>query len=212
MTPDAARERMIDLLVERGVRDDRVLRAMATVPRHEFVDSRLRAEAYSDGPLPIGHGQTISQPYIVALMSEAIAVSRGGVVLEIGTGSGYQAAVLAEMGIRVWSIECLDSLAAEARRRLRRLGYSSVSIRCSDGNEGWPEAAPYDAVLITAAAREIPRRPYAQLRESGCMVFPIGDEENQELVKIHREATGPREEYLGSCRFVKLIGRHGWMK
>ena len=212
MTPEAAREQMIDLLVQRGIRDDRVLRAMTRVPRHEFVDVRLQSEAYSDGPLPIGHGQTISQPYIVALMSEAIAVRRGGTVLEIGTGSGYQAAVLAEMGIRVYSIECLDNLASEARRRIRRLGYDSVAIRCADGNDGWPEGAPYDAVLITAAAREIPRGPYGQLREGGCMVFPIGGEDNQELVKIHREATGPREEYLGACRFVKLIGRHGWVK
>jgi protein-L-isoaspartate(D-aspartate) O-methyltransferase len=211
MTPDAARERMIDLLTQRGIRDDRVLRAMATVPRHEFVDVRLRSAAYADGPLPIGHGQTISQPYIVALMSEALAVCSGGSVLEIGTGSGYQAAVLAEMGIRVFSIEWRDSLATEARRRLRSLGYSGVSVRCADGNDGWPEAAPYDAVLVTAAAREIPRGPYTQLREGGCMVFPIGDEEDQELVKVQREAAGPREEYLGACRFVKLVGRHGWM-
>lgn len=212
MTPDAARERMIDLLTQRGIRDDRVLRAMATVPRHEFVDARLRSAAYADGPLPIGHGQSISQPYIVALMSEALAVRSDGLVLEIGGGSGYQAAVLAEMGIRVISLEWRDSLATEARRRLRSLGYTGVSVLCADGNDGWPAAAPYDAVIVAAATREIPRGPYEQLREGGCMVFPIGDEEDQELVKIHREASGPREEYLGACRFVKLVGRHGWMK
>jgi protein-L-isoaspartate(D-aspartate) O-methyltransferase len=212
MTPDAARERMIDLLTERGISDDRVLRAMAAVPRHEFVDARLRADAYADGPLPIGHGQTISQPYIVALMSEALGVGRGDKVLEIGTGSGYQAAVLAEMGVDVYSIECVDVLASDARRRLRALGYDRVRIRCADGNDGWPDAAPYDAVVIAAAAREVLRGPYSQLREGGCMVFPIGGEENQELVVIRREAGGPREEYLGACRFVKLIGRHGWVK
>ncbi len=212
MTPDAARERMVDLLTERGITDDRVLRAMATVPRHEFVDSRLRADAYADGPLPIGHGQTISQPYIVALMSESLRVGRGDKVLEIGTGSGYQAAVLAEMGVEVYTIECVDSLASDARRRLRALGYDRVHVRCADGNDGWADAAPYDGLIIAAAAREVLRHPYSQLRVGGCMVFPIGGEENQELVLIHREAEGPREEYLGACRFVKLIGRHGWVK
>lgn len=212
MTPDAARERMVDLLTERGITDDRVLRAMAKVPRHEFVDARLRADAYADGPLPIGHGQTISQPYIVALMTEALGLGRGDRVLEIGTGSGYQAAVLAEMGVEVYSIECLDGLASDARRRLRSLGYDRVHVRCADGNDGWPEAAPYDAVVVTAAAREVPRGPYSQLREGGCMVFPIGGEDSQELVVIRRQSDGPHEEYLGACRFVKLIGRHGWMK
>lgn len=212
MTLEAARERMIDLLVERGICDDRVLRAMAIVPRHEFVPPRFRSDAYSDGPLPIGNGQTISQPYIVALMSEALEVAPGDVVLEIGTGSGYQAAVLAEMGLEVYTLECVDRLASEARRRLRDLGYSGVRVLCADGNDGWPDRAPYDAVLVTAATREIPRGPFSQLRQGGCMVIPIGNEENQELVKLYREASGPREEYLGACRFVKLIGRHGWMK
>ncbi len=212
MTLEAAREQMVELLVQRGISDDRVLIAMSRVPRHEFVPPRFRDDAYSDKPLPIGDGQTISQPYIVALMSEALGVVAGGKVLEIGTGSGYQAAVLAEMGLDVYSVECLDHLASEARRRLRVLGYGSIQVLCADGNDGWPDAAPYDAVLVTAATREIPRRPFAQLRDGGCMVIPIGNEENQELVKVYREASGPREEYLGACRFVKLIGRHGWMK
>ncbi len=212
MTPDAARERMVDLLVQRGIRDDRVIRAMSRVARHEFVDQRLQAEAYSDGPLPIGHGQTISQPYIVALMTEALGVRAGGKVLEIGTGSGYQAAVLAEMGVEVVSIEHNDSLASVARRRLRGLGYGAVAVLCGDGNDGWPPEAPYDGVLIAAAVREVPRAPYQQLRQGGRMVLPIGDEEGQELVVIEREADGPREEYMGPCRFVKLLGRHGWAK
>lgn len=212
MSFDAARGQMIELLVQRGIRDERVLQAMTRVPRHEFVDVRLQTEAYADGPLPIGYGQTISQPYIVALMSEAIAVQSGARVLEIGTGTGYQAAVLAEMGVRVYSVECLDPLASEARRRLRSLGYDRVSVRCADGNDGWAEGAPFDAVVVTAAAREIPRGPYAQLRQGGRIVFPIGGEDSQELVVVRREHSGPREEYLGACRFVKLIGRHGWVK
>ncbi len=212
MTPDSARERMIDLLQQRGICDERVLRAMSRVPRHEFVDHRIQTEAYSDNPLPIGQGQTISQPYIVALMSQAVAVPSRGKVLEIGTGSGYQAAVLAEMGADVYSVERNEMLASAARHRLAGLGYAGVSVLCGDGNEGWPDAAPYDAVLVAAAVQEVPRGPYYQLRDGGCMVFPIGDEENQELVKVMRRDEGPGEEYLGSCRFVKLIGRHGWAK
>jgi len=212
MTPDSARERMIDLLQQRGIGDERVLRAMSRVPRHEFVDHRLQTEAYSDNPLPIGQGQTISQPYIVALMSQALALAARGRVLELGTGSGYQAAVLAEMGAEVHSVERNEMLASAARRRLVGLGYTGVSVLCGDGNDGCAEAAPYDGVLVTAAVQEVPRGPYYQLRNGGCMVFPIGDEDNQELVKVFRRDSGPREEYLGSCRFVKLIGRHGWVK
>ncbi len=212
MTPEVARERMIDLLVQRGVCDHHVLRAMATVPRHEFVPTRFQSDAYSDGPLPIGNGQTISQPYIIALMTEALAVHGGDRVLEIGTGSGYQAAVLAEMGVSVYTVECIDSLASDARRRLRDLGYPGVQVFCGDGNDGWGEGAPYDGVLVAAASREIPRGPLSQLKVGGSMVFPIGNEENQELVKVSREDGRLREEYLGACRFVKLIGRHGWVK
>ncbi len=210
MTLDSTRKQMTDLLVERGIRDERVIRAMSVVPRHCFVGERWTEEAYADKPLPIGHGQTISQPYIVALMSEGLSLGAGAKVLEIGTGSGYQAAVLAEMGMRVWTLECLDTLASHARRRLRELGYDDVTVLCLDGNDGWPDEAPYDAVVVTAAAQEVPRQPYAQLREGGCMVFPIGDAECQELVRVWRRADGAHEEYLGACRFVKLIGRHGW--
>jgi len=210
LTSDSDRERMLDLLMRRGIEDERVLAAMRAVPRHLFVDAALVGQAYADGPLPIGEGQTISQPFIVALMTQALRLRRGERVLEIGSGSGYQAAVLAEMGMRVFSVERCPTLAERARRLLASLGYQSVAVRCGDGNEGWVEEAPFDAVLITAAAREVPRAPYAQLRMRGRMLLPLGDEEEQELALIDKTPEGPREVCLGSCRFVKLIGRHGW--
>jgi len=210
LTLDGERERMLDLLVRRGIEDERVLAAMRAVPRHRFVDEALVSEAYGDGPLPIGEGQTISQPFIVALMTQALRLRKGERVLEIGTGSGYQAAILAEMGVRVFTIERCPSLAEQACQRLLGLGYRSVSVRCGDGNDGWPEEAPFDAVLITAAAREVPRALYVQLRQGGRMLLPIGDEDEQELALIEKTSQGPREVCLGGCRFVKLIGRHGW--
>jgi len=205
------RERMVtSQLVARGIDDTRVLEAMRVVPRHAFVAEELRDAAYSDRPLPIGQGQTISQPYIVALMSQALRLEPGERVLEIGTGSGYQAAVLAHMGAQVFSLERLAPLADAARERLSVLGYSKVCVRVGDGNEGWPEAAPFAAVLVTAAAREIPRAPANQLLVGGRMILPVGDAQSQELVVVWRTARGFHEEYLGGCRFVKLIGRHGW--
>ncbi len=211
MTMGAERDRMVShQLIRRGIEDERVLRAMRSVPRHEFVPGSLREHAYRDEPLAIGEGQTISQPYIVALMTEALQVRSGEKILEIGTGSGYQAAVLAELGATVCTVERLPSLAAAARARLETLGYATVHVVAGDGNDGFPAAAPYDAVLVTAAAREIPRAPLEQLRVMGRMVLPIGSEEAQELVRIWRTEEGFREDYLGGCRFVKLIGRHGW--
>lgn len=210
MTHDAEIEGMLDLLVQRGIEDTKVLAAMRAVPRHLFVEPRLESEAYGDGPLPIGEGQTISQPYIVALMTEVLHLTRGQRVLEIGTGSGYQAAILAHMGMRVFSVERCPRLVEKTRQRLDSLAYTSVAIRCGDGNEGWAEEAPFDAVVITAAAREVPRAPYAQLRLHGRMVLPLGDEDGQELAVIEKTADGAREVCLGACRFVKLIGRHGW--
>ena len=205
------RERMVtSQLVARGIDDTRVLEAMRVVPRHAFVAEELRDAAYSDRPLPIGQGQTISQPYIVALMSQALRLEPGERVLEIGTGSGYQAAVLAHMGAQVFSLERLAPLADAARERLSVLGCSKVCVRVGDGNEGWPEAAPFAAVLVTAAAREIPRAPANQLLVGGRMILPVGDAQSQELVVVWRTARGFHEEYLGGCRFVKLIGRHGW--
>jgi protein-L-isoaspartate(D-aspartate) O-methyltransferase len=211
MTDTDARERMvIEQLAARGIDDARVLAAMRAVPRHLFVAEEVRREAYEDGPLPIGEGQTISQPYIVALMTQALQVQRGEHVLEIGTGSGYQAAVLAELGAVVSSVERIAALAARAATLLQSLGHERVRVHVGDGNEGWPDRAPYDAVVVTAAAREIPRAPVSQLRLGGRMVLPIGDSESQELVLVRRTAEGFHEHYLGGCRFVKLIGRHGW--
>jgi protein-L-isoaspartate(D-aspartate) O-methyltransferase len=211
MSMEAERERMVSLQLEgRGIEDARVLAAMRAVPRHEFVPPELREHAYLDEPLPIGDGQTISQPYMVALMTEALQVRDGERLLEIGTGSGYQAAILAEMGAEVFTLERLPLLAEGAARRLHRLGYHRVHVRCADGNDGWPEAAPFDAVLITAAAREIPRGPLQQLKPLGRIVLPIGTEDAQQLVRVRRTDCGFREDYLGGCRFVKLIGKHGW--
>lgn len=205
------RERMVqEQLAARGIDDPAVLAAMRSVPRHLFVESDLAADAYADRPLPIGFGQTISQPYIVALMTQLSEVRPGARVLEIGTGSGYQAAVLAEMGVEVFSVEHLEPLAALARDRLASLGYGHVHMRVGDGNEGWADAAPFDAVLVTAAVREIPRLPTRQLRVRGRMVLPIGSEQEQEMVRIWRMEQTFHEEYFGGCRFVRLIGRHGW--
>jgi protein-L-isoaspartate(D-aspartate) O-methyltransferase len=210
MSREAERARMVrEQLERRGIEDQRVLEAMRAVPRHDFVPASLAARAYADEPLPIGDGQTISQPYIVALMTEALQIRPGERVLEIGTGSGYQAAVLAQVGAQVFSVERLPALAAAARRRAVAVG-DRVQVHVGDGNDGWPEEAPFDAVLVTAAAREIPRAPLQQLRLMGRMVLPIGGDDGQELVRIWRTEQGFREDYLGGCRFVKLIGRHGW--
>ncbi len=208
-----ARERMVHYqLASRGIRDLRLLAAMAKVPRHLFVAPELRDRAYEDHPLPIGEDQTISQPYMVALMVEALGLKGQERVLEIGTGSGYGAAVLAELCGEVFSVERFESLAAQARRVLEDLGYRNVHIRVGDGSLGWEEGAPYDAVLVSAAAPRIPRPLLEQLKLGGCLVVPMGEEEIQMLVRIWKGVEGLREEYLGECRFVKLVGEYGWEK
>jgi protein-L-isoaspartate(D-aspartate) O-methyltransferase len=208
----AERLRMVEQqLVTRGIRDPRVLAAMVAVPRHEFVPCEHECRAHEDHPLPIGYGQTISQPYMVGLMSEVLQIDGGEQVLEVGTGSGYQAAVLAEMGADVYGIERLQELAREAKQRLRRMGYASrVRVRVGDGAKGWLDAAPFDRIIVTAAVRRIPRELLAQLRRTGCLVLPLGESELQGLVKISRGVTGWEEEYFGECRFVKLVGADGW--
>lgn len=211
LTYDQAREQMVqEQLVRRGISDPLVLAAMGQVPRHEFVADALRAHAYEDNPLPLGEGQTISQPYMTALMAEALKLAEGEKVLEVGTGSGYLTAVLAEQGVRVCSVEMSSSLAARARATLQRLGYTSVSVHVGDGTLGWEPEAPYDAIVIGAAAPCLPRPLLAQLRLGGRLVVPMGEEDLQTLVRVWREPKGLREEYFGECRFVKLQGAYGW--
>ncbi|MBI4516922.1 MAG: protein-L-isoaspartate(D-aspartate) O-methyltransferase [Deltaproteobacteria bacterium] len=198
-------------LAARGIRDERVLSALAVIPRHQFVPKGQRRFAYGDHPLAIGHGQTISQPYMVALMTETMALRAGARVLEVGTGSGYQAAVLAQLGAEVFTIERVPELAAGAAERLRALGFGAqVHVRVGDGSAGWCEASPFDAIVVTAAARRIPRALLGQLAAAGCLVLPLGESELQGLARIRRMAAGWQEEYFGECRFVKLIGADGW--
>ncbi|TMA11226.1 MAG: protein-L-isoaspartate(D-aspartate) O-methyltransferase [Deltaproteobacteria bacterium] len=206
-----ARERMVqEQLVSRGIKDPRVLWAMAKVPRHLFVEGELWNQAYDDHPLPIGAGQTISQPYMVALMVEALGLKGTERVLEVGTGSGYAVAVLAELCAQVFSVEGVEDLALKAGTTLTSLGYRNVALLVADGTLGWEEHAPYDAVVISAAAPCIPRPLLEQVRTPGYLVLPMGEKELQTLVRIRKDGEGIREEYLGECRFVKLRGRYGW--
>ena len=206
-----ARERMVhEQLVRRGINDNRVLRAMAKVPRHLFLESELWDHAYGDHPLPIGADQTISQPYMVALMAQALELKGAERVLEVGTGSGYAAAVLSELCAEVFTIEAVEELALKARTLLRSLSYRNVSVLVGDGTLGWEEQAPFDAVIISAAAPCIPRPLLEQLKTPGYLVFPMGEKELQTLVRIRKDTAGIREEYLCECQFVKLRGRYGW--
>ncbi len=201
------REHMVrDQLVARGIHDARVLAAMRRVPRHELVPEAQREHAYDDGPLPIGQGQTISQPYIVAAMSEAAALTGDERVLEVGTGSGYQAAVLAELARDVYTIELEPELAARARRDLERLGYANVHTRTGDGYRGWPDAAPFDAILVTAAPDHVPPDLEKQLKPGGRMVIPVGESHDQELWLFTKTASGLERKRLMPVRFVPLRG------
>jgi protein-L-isoaspartate(D-aspartate) O-methyltransferase len=205
------RERMIaEQLVRREIRDARVLGAMGKVPRHQFVDEAFVGRAYGDYPLPIGDRQTISQPYIVALMTEALELVGHERVLEIGTGCGYQTAILAELCSKVFSVERLKRLADRAVRTLDSLGYYNVLVRVGDGSLGWREEAPFDAILVTAAAPGVPPALIEQLAPKGRLVVPVGDAYSQVLRKGVREDEGMRWCDLGGCVFVKLIGEQGW--
>jgi len=211
LDPEQARARMVTEQIQaRGIHDVAVLTAMLRVPRHFFVEAALRERAYEDTPLPIGERQTISQPYMVALMTSALELRPGDRVLEIGTGSGYQTAVLAELGVQVLSVERIQGLAERARLVLRLLGHTGVRIEVGDGSLGWPDAAPYDAILVTAGAPQIPRPLLDQLAPQGRLVLPMGEDELQSLVRLRRGGMGLIEEYLGECRFVKLRGSYGW--
>jgi protein-L-isoaspartate(D-aspartate) O-methyltransferase len=197
-------------VVARGIKDQRVIAAMRKVPRHLFVEEALQDQAYSDHPLPIGDKQTISQPYMVALMTEALALTGKEKVLEIGTGSGYQTAILAECAAKVFSIERIRSLAIRARKLLLDLGYFNVEIKFSDGTVGWNDESPFDAIMVTAGAPDIPRPLIDQLKVGGRMAIPVGDANIQDLIRITKTEDGIKKEDFGGCRFVKLIGKHGW--
>ena len=208
---ELTRARMVDeQLVRRGIVDERVLAAMRRVPRHRFVEEALRDRAYGDHPLPIGEEQTISQPYIVGLMSALLELSGREKVLEIGTGSGDQAAVLGELARRVCSIERLPRLAERARALLEELGYRNVWIRVGSGTLGWPDEAPFDRILVTAGSPAVPPPLFQQLAEDGRMVIPLGDETNQALTVVEKVRGEMRTRTHGECKFVKLVGKYAW--
>ncbi|MGC2333125.1 MAG: protein-L-isoaspartate(D-aspartate) O-methyltransferase [Candidatus Acidiferrales bacterium] len=197
---------------DRGIRSERVLAAMEAVPRHLFVPAEWTRGAYADEPLPIGQGQTISQPFMVAAMAEALSLAGHERVLEVGCGSGYQAAVLSRLSREVIAVERQPGLAASARERLGRLGYANVIVEDGDGSVGWPASAPYDAILVTAAAPEVPRPLIDQLAEGGRLVIPVGGSKHQELLRIVKRGDRTIENSLCSCRFVPLLGRYGWQQ
>ncbi len=206
-----SREKMVrEQIRSRGVSNQLVIQAMLKVPRHLFVEDALKHRAYEDYPLPIQDGQTISQPYIVALMTEALKLKGGEKVLEIGTGSGYQAAVLAEIVDKVYSVERIPSLAKRARDLLDMLGYNNISIKVGDGTYGWKEFSPYDGIIVTASAPDIPPPLIDQLKEGGRLVIPVGDVFSQDLVVVTKDQGRIKKENYGGVRFVKLIGDYGW--
>ncbi|MFH1078806.1 MAG: protein-L-isoaspartate(D-aspartate) O-methyltransferase [Pseudomonadota bacterium] len=208
------RTRMVDTQIRaRGVKDVQLLKVMQAIPRHLFVEEAMMDQAYNDNPLPIGEKQTISQPYIVALMTEALFLTGKDKVLEIGTGSGYQTAILAQLADRVFSIERIASLAGRARKMLDYLKTFNVAIRVGDGTYGWKEEAPFDAILVTAGAPKVSSLLVAQLSLGGRLVIPVGSRSMQTLLRVTRlseDVHDIRKEDLGGCRFVDLIGEHGW--
>ena len=205
------RERMIEeQLVPRGIGDPRVLEAMRQVPRHLFVEDAMQAHAYGDFPLPIGSGQTISQPYIVALMTEALQLKGTERVLEIGTGSGYQAAILSRLCLRVYTIERIDALVGRARKVFDRLRYHNIVSRIDDGTEGWSAEAPFDGILVTAGGPRIPDPLLAQLADPGRLVIPVGDQGVQDLQLVEKRDGGLTVRTIEQVRFVDLIGAYGW--
>ena len=207
----ARRDMVESQLRARGIADEMVLDVMGKVPRHLFVDDAFHSKAYSDYPLPITNEQTISQPYMVALMTEALELKNTDRVLEIGTGSGYQSAVLSMLVEKVYSIERISALTERAGKVLDSLSCSNVILRVNDGTRGWPDEAPFDAILVTAGSPDVPHVLIDQLAPGGKLVIPVGDESIQELLRLTRSGSRVKREALGACRFVKLIGEHGWV-
>ncbi len=205
------RERMVqEQLIPRGISDARVLNALREVPRHCFVDDALRSRAYGDFPLPIASGQTISQPYIVALMTEALALEGSERVLEIGTGSGYQAAILSRLCSKVYTVERINSLLAGARRVFDQLKYFNIVAKLDDGTLGWPEQGPFDAIIVTAGGPEIPEPLLEQLGDGGRLVIPVGDQRVQTLKLAEKQGEETKVQALEQVRFVDLVGEYGW--
>lgn len=206
-----ARERMVqEQIIARGVSDSRVLAAMRKIPRHRFVDPGLVNRAYDDSALPIGDKQTLSQPYMAARMSEALRLTGNEKVLEIGTGSGYQTALLAELCFNVFSVEKIRALSHKARRLLDQLDYQNIALHVGDGTIGWSEHAPYNGIIVTAGAPHPPKPLLEQLLIGGRLVIPVGDEQAQTLVRVTRTRYSFKEERLGECKFVKLLGKYAW--
>jgi protein-L-isoaspartate(D-aspartate) O-methyltransferase len=205
------REEMVRNQIEaRGIKAPAVLAAFRRVPRHLFVSEALRDQAYGDYPLPIGEQQTISQPYIVAEMTQALDLGKNDRVLEIGTGSGYQAAILSQIVYRVYTIERKHSLYLQTRNLFDKLHYHNIVMKYADGTKGWQDESPFDGIIVTAGAPQIPDVLVDQLGERGRMVVPVGNQHTQELIKIFRDNQNIRQTSLGGCRFVKLVGKHGW--
>lgn len=205
------RQEMVKRQIEaRGVTDPKVLAAMLKVPRHLFVSDALRDQAYGDFPLPIGEQQTISQPYIVAEMTQALQPGKDDRILEIGTGSGYQAAILAEIVFRVYTMEKLFPLYTKSRKLFDKLHYHNIVTKYSDGTSGWEDESPFDGIIVTAGSPGIPKPLVSQLAVGGRMIIPVGDLYSQELIKLHKDEHGIRKTNLGGCRFVKLVGEYGW--
>jgi protein-L-isoaspartate(D-aspartate) O-methyltransferase len=210
---ETARARMVhDQLHGRDIRDPRTLAAMNEVPRHLFVDDAMQARAYGDYPLPIGSGQTISQPYVVALMTQSLGLQGGEKVLEIGTGSGYQAAILSRLAAQVYTVERLNALLAGARRAFDKLHYFNIRAKLDDGTLGWTEFAPYDAIIVTAGGPEIPEPLIAQLADAGRLIMPVGDQHEQVLQLLEKRDGRQSLTLLAGVRFVDLVGEHGWTR
>ncbi len=208
---DLQRKRMVETqLITRGICDSKVLEAFSKVPRHKFIDEKFLVIAYADHPLPISAGQTISQPFMVALMTELLKLKGTERVLEIGAGSGYQAAILSELASQVFTVERIEALTQFAKTNLEKLGYKNVKVKTGDGTLGWPEFAPYDAIIVTAGAPKVPQALVDQLREGGRLVIPVGNNFTQMLTLVEKKKTGVEASQTCGCMFVPLIGKDGW--